>query len=82
MKKVPVFGDIPFFGNAFRRRTESDARTELMIFITPTVVETEAEMAAAVEAQKRVAEKAGLGRTDVEFDSPVRPGFIRDFILK
>ncbi|WP_062267221.1 type IV pilus secretin PilQ [Endozoicomonas arenosclerae] len=36
--KVPVLGDIPYVGRLFRKDTNSDTKTELMIFITPRVV--------------------------------------------
>ncbi|WOG29293.1 type IV pilus secretin PilQ family protein [Endozoicomonas sp. 8E] len=36
--KVPVLGDIPYVGRLFRKDTNSDVKTELMIFITPRVV--------------------------------------------
>ena len=36
--KVPVFGDIPVFGNLFRNETRSRRKTNLMVFLRPTVV--------------------------------------------
>jgi general secretion pathway protein D len=36
--KVPVFGDIPLLGTAFREKTDELTRTELVIFIRPRVV--------------------------------------------
>ena len=36
--KVPLLGDIPILGNLFRRRSQSDARTELLIFLTPKII--------------------------------------------
>ena len=37
--KVPFFGDIPILGNAFKRRTRQDDKTELLIFITPKIMD-------------------------------------------
>ena len=37
-KKVPVLGDIPFLGWLFKSRVESDKRTELILFITPRII--------------------------------------------
>ena len=37
-KKVPLFGDIPLLGWFFKSRTATDAKSELIIFITPEVV--------------------------------------------
>ena len=36
--KVPVLGDVPLFGNAFRQKTNAVGRTELVIFIRPRVI--------------------------------------------
>jgi general secretion pathway protein D len=36
--KVPVLGDVPILGNAFRQKTNAIARTELIIFIRPRVI--------------------------------------------
>lgn len=36
--KVPLLGDIPYVGTLFRKETNSDIKTELMIFITPRIV--------------------------------------------
>jgi type IV pilus assembly protein PilQ len=38
LQQVPFFGDIPILGILFQRRTASDARGELIIFITPHIV--------------------------------------------
>jgi type IV pilus assembly protein PilQ len=37
--KVPFFGDIPFLGVLFRNNTRIDNKTELLVFITPRIVE-------------------------------------------
>jgi type IV pilus assembly protein PilQ len=37
--KVPLFGDLPILGNLFKRRTKQDDRTELLIFITPKIMD-------------------------------------------
>ena len=36
--KVPVLGDIPFVGALFRKKTNQDDKSELMVFITPRVI--------------------------------------------
>ncbi len=36
--KVPLLGDIPYLGNAFRSETKSLTKQNLIIFITPTIV--------------------------------------------
>lgn len=37
--KVPLFGDLPFVGNLFKRTTRQNDKTELLIFITPKVLD-------------------------------------------
>jgi type IV pilus assembly protein PilQ len=36
--KVPFLGDVPYLGNLFKTKTRSSNKTELLIFITPKVV--------------------------------------------
>ncbi|MDI3289568.1 type IV pilus secretin PilQ [Polyangium sp. 15x6] len=38
LDQVPVLGDIPILGVLFQRRRSSDSRSELVIFITPRIV--------------------------------------------
>lgn len=38
MKKVPLLGDIPVFGFAFRNQSDSTSKTEIVIFLTPKIV--------------------------------------------
>ena len=37
--KVPLFGDLPVVGNLFRNNARSDNKTELLVFITPRIVQ-------------------------------------------
>ncbi len=39
VNKVPLLGDIPVLGNAFKRTTKVSNKTELVIFMTPYIVE-------------------------------------------
>ncbi|MEN9632082.1 MAG: hypothetical protein RL077_486 [Verrucomicrobiota bacterium] len=52
--KIPLLGDIPILGNAFKRRQKADVKTELLIFLTPHVVPTSDDLArvSGVERQK------------------------------
>ncbi len=36
--KIPVLGDIPFVGKAFRNETRSSEKTEIVIFLTPRII--------------------------------------------
>jgi MSHA type pilus biogenesis protein MshL len=38
MKKVPLLGDIPFLGFAFRNQSDSKSKTEIVIFLTPKII--------------------------------------------
>jgi len=38
ISKVPFFGDLPGIGKLFQKKTEREVRTELIIFITPHIV--------------------------------------------
>jgi general secretion pathway protein D len=39
VQKIPLLGDLPLIGAAFRHTTKSNTRTELLIFLTPYIVE-------------------------------------------
>lgn len=36
--KTPLLGDLPYVGNLFKRTEESENKTELLIFITPSII--------------------------------------------
>ncbi|EPH9514728.1 type IV pilus secretin PilQ [Neisseria gonorrhoeae] len=40
LTKVPLFGDIPVIGNLFKTRGKKTDRRELLIFITPRIIDT------------------------------------------
>jgi len=44
--QIPLLGDIPVLGWFFKSRSVSDERTELLIFISPTIVNREAALVA------------------------------------
>jgi type IV pilus assembly protein PilQ len=39
VKKVPWLGDIPFAGNLFKSKQRTDNKAELLIFVTPRILE-------------------------------------------
>jgi len=43
--KVPILGDIPLLGYAFKRKQKQNIKTELLIMMTPTVVQRPGELA-------------------------------------
>jgi type IV pilus assembly protein PilQ len=38
VSKTPLLGDLPVIGNLFRKREQSNTKTELLIFITPKLI--------------------------------------------
>jgi type IV pilus assembly protein PilQ len=42
IRKLPLFGDIPILGWLFKQRGTQETRRELIVFITPSVLKTEA----------------------------------------
>jgi type IV pilus assembly protein PilQ len=40
VSKVPFLGDLPFLGNFFRNKSKTNKKAELLIFITPRVLQT------------------------------------------
>lgn len=53
-RKVPCLGDLPLVGRAFRYDSTTTRRTELLIFLTPRIVRTDAdnELIKQVEAER------------------------------
>jgi general secretion pathway protein D len=51
IERIPVLGDIPLIGNLFRSRGRSRGRTNLMVFIRPTILRS-AEDARAMSARR------------------------------
>jgi type IV pilus assembly protein PilQ len=38
--KVPLLGDIPFLGRLFQHKESINDKTELLIFLTPTLIDS------------------------------------------
>ncbi|MEA3045659.1 MAG: ral secretion pathway protein [Sphingomonadales bacterium] len=51
LDRIPFLGDIPVLGNLFRSRGRARARTNLMVFIRPTILRTAAD-AQAMSARR------------------------------
>ncbi len=50
--KIPLLGDIPLLGNLFKRRQRSGTDSELMIFLTPYIVQNPVELAAVSDRER------------------------------
>ena len=42
--KVPFLGDIPFLGQLFKTSNKAESKTELLMFLTPHIVEAPAQL--------------------------------------
>ena len=60
--KVPFFGDLPFIGGLFRAQTDSGDKTELVIFVTPRLIESNDEWAEIKERFAQGLSKIKLNR--------------------
>jgi general secretion pathway protein D len=56
--KIPILGDIPGLGALFRHRQKADSKTELMIFLTPLIVNQPSELASLTLDEKHKMLKA------------------------
>jgi general secretion pathway protein D len=65
--KIPFLGDVPLVGNLFRRTQKSDAKSELIIFLTPHIVAAPTELA-ALSAKERQRSDASKGLTEQELN--------------
>ncbi|KPK80631.1 MAG: hypothetical protein AMJ81_11700 [Phycisphaerae bacterium SM23_33] len=61
-EKVPLLSDIPVIGEAFKKTKRTRVKSELLIFITPYIVETPQELLEMTNALRE--ETAVRGRTD------------------
>ncbi|MHC4624825.1 MAG: secretin N-terminal domain-containing protein, partial [Planctomycetota bacterium] len=72
VRKIPLFGDIPLLGLLFRHYEVVKANAELLVFVTPYVIDEDpSEMLAETQATID-AEKAKLKKTLAELESKVK----------
>lgn len=78
-QKVPFLGDIPFLGRLFRSDAEKITKTNLLIFIRPTIIRDDEQMEGAtaakysyIRAQQQLRIEEGLMYLDEE-DIPLLP---------
>jgi type II secretory pathway component GspD/PulD (secretin) len=50
--KIPFLGDIPVLGNLFKRKTTSTAKEELLIFLTPYVIQAPSQIASMSDYER------------------------------
>ena len=61
--RSPFLGDIPWLGFAFRSTSKKDVKTELLIFLTPHIVQAPSQLAALSTKEQ---EKSGATKTLTE----------------
>lgn len=66
--KIPLLGDIPLLGNLFKRQTKNNSKTELLIFMTPHIVQSPAQLVALSERERAasVLPKKAFSDADIE----------------
>lgn len=52
VSKIPILGDIPLVGNLFKHTVASNTRSELIIFLTPHVIQAPGQLAMMSESEK------------------------------
>jgi hypothetical protein len=53
--KIPLLGDIPYLGAAFRYRTQQQERREIIFIVTPHIIRTDADLArVSAEAARKM----------------------------
>lgn len=76
--KIPLLGDIPLLGNVFKHKVKSTGKTELLIFLTPHIVEFPSQLAdlsAKERANAQLSSKSFSGRELENFlDDPGTKG--------
>jgi general secretion pathway protein D len=68
-QKVPLLGDIPFFGALFRSTSTTYGKTHLLVFLRTTIIRDNREMDAATAVKYKLIRKKQLQRIEggVEF---------------
>lgn len=66
--KIPILGDIPLLGAAFRHRVDNNSKTELLIFLTPTIVDTPGQLAAMSSSEKSQATASASAFSQSDLD--------------
>lgn len=67
-QKVPILGDIPLIGLAFRHKVTEDAKKELLIFLTPHIVNRPSDLAASTDSERAKTEMSRRGFSETELN--------------
>lgn len=78
IEKIPLLGDLPLLGNLFRSKSRSKAKTNLMVFIRPTIIRS------AADARRITAQRYGTIRNDQlrvrPLEEPSIDVLVRDYL--
>jgi len=78
IQKIPLLGDVPILGNLFRSKARSRTKTNLMIFIRPTILRT------AEDSRKLTEQRYGYLRLQQGLaapnDEPSIDQLVRDYL--
>ncbi len=77
--QVPVLGDIPILGNLFKTKGKDVGRTNLMVFIKPTIVRDQTDARSVTSRNYRYIRAEELLREDGE-DASALDGFISEVL--
>jgi type II secretory pathway component GspD/PulD (secretin) len=65
--KIPFLGDVPILGNLFKHKIKNADQTELIIFMTPHIIEAPREIA-LVSDREKLKSDAARTLTEQEWD--------------
>lgn len=57
VSKTPILGDIPLFGNLFRNTTKKKTKVNLLLFLTPHIIRTQADFESISERKRQERQK-------------------------
>jgi general secretion pathway protein D len=78
IERIPLLSDIPLLGELFKSRSRTRAKTNLMVFIRPTILRSRADNAALTAQRYGIVREAQLARNpDVE---PAIDALVRDYL--
>jgi general secretion pathway protein D len=66
--KIPILGDIPLLGAAFKRKLKENVKTELIIFLTPYIVNEPSQLASLTATESGASEMAPKAFTEQELN--------------
>lgn len=72
---VPLLGDIPILGYAFKYKTTNTAKTELIIFLTPHIVRDPSDLAQLTLQERGRMELTpkAFGKAEMsKYDTPIK----------